>query len=147
LRESEDIIANALHVDYQTTVGTESAHPDWADLPEAYKESNRRAADHIPIKLRAIGCHIAPLQSGKERVQHFTEDERMLLAQMEHVRWCAEKWLDDWRPGAETKREDKINHCLVAWGLLKPKDQTKDFRQIEAIPEILHGRGYGIYRT
>jgi hypothetical protein len=64
MHESTDTVARALHEDWREK---EAARPKkdgekkkdadrpWDNLGEMYKQSNRNAADHIPIKLRAIG--------------------------------------------------------------------------------------------
>src|SRR5205823_5970748 len=61
-RKQLDCLAAALHDAYceaQKKTGVQFADNaslvDWQDLPEDLKNSNRYAADHIGIKLRAIG--------------------------------------------------------------------------------------------
>ncbi|MEK6409088.1 MAG: NAD-binding protein [Acidobacteriota bacterium] len=145
LHESEDDLAKAVHENYQATSG-EAGVPRWGELPEHFKESNRQAADHIPIKLRALGYVDRPLDERTERIGRFDEKQMELLAKMEHARWCAERFLAGWEYGKPTARELKINESLVLWNELKEKDRKKDWNQINAIPEILRLVGRGIYR-
>lgn len=142
LHESEDKIARAIHEDYVKHHGGDS----WETLPETFKESNRHAADHVPVKLRGLGYHDAPLQPGVPRIEKFSDPEKLLMAKMEHERWCTERWLDGWEYGPETNRKLKISKDLVSWERLLPHEQKKDFEQIEALPKILHQIGRGIYR-
>jgi RyR domain len=147
LHESEDQVARAVHEVYAEYRRREKVIVDtWDVLPDGFKESNRHAADHIPVKLRALGYHDAPLQPGRSRIEDFSDEDVHLLAQMEHRRWCAERWLAGWEHGPETIRAKKISKDLVEWGDLTPEEQKKDYEQIHAIPEVLHGVGRGIYR-
>jgi voltage-gated potassium channel Kch len=146
LHEEDDEVARALHDDYH------SRHPDkpWEQLSEELRDSNRHAADHIPIKLRALGYHEEPLRKDKDkdtaRITSFTPDQVLLLSKMEHARWCAERWLAGWKYGPETIREKKINKHLRPWNKLTPEQQKKDHEQIEAIPNALLRVDKGIYR-
>jgi len=146
LHESEDQLARALHEDYARKHPPKDKPAEaWENLPEAMKDSNRHAADHIPTKLRALGYQDAPLELGKVPIEQFKPEEIDLLSQMEHLRWCAERWLDGWEYGPETIREKKINKCLVKWDQVSPEDQKKDHEQIRAIPYVLRGIGRAIY--
>lgn len=147
LHESEDRIARAIHEVYASKRQAEGGVVDsWDMLADAFKESNRHAADHIPVKLRALGYHDAPLQPSRPRIEQFTESEILLLAQMEHRRWCAERWLANWEHGPETIRQKKISKDLIDWPLLEPAEYRKDYEQISAIPEVLARDGRGVYR-
>ncbi len=140
--KTEDKIASAIHEDYVKHHGGDS----WETLSENLKDSNRHAADHVPIKLRALGYHDAPLVPDQARIEHFSESEKLLMAKMEHERWCAERFLDGWKYGPETIRAQKISKALVSWEELPIEEQRKDFEQIEALPRILLASDLGIYR-
>jgi len=147
IRESEDILARALHEKYRAHRAREGVdEPAWEELSDTLKDSNRQAAEHIEVKLRALGYHSATEDAGREAITRFTENDFLLLCKMEHSRWCAERWLAGWEYGQQTNRLRKINKCLVPWDDLLPADQQKDREQIEAIPEILSRIGKAIYR-
>jgi hypothetical protein len=93
-----------------------------------------------------LGYHYEPLQPGKDPIDRFTDDEILLLAQIEHLRWCAERWLDGWEYGPKSMKEKKINRCLVAWDQLLPEEQIKDPEQINTIARSLNEIGCAIYR-
>ena len=59
----------------------------WAMLPEEIKDANRHQADHIPVKLRAVGCATRPVQDAQARPFEFTTAQVELMARMEHDRW------------------------------------------------------------
>lgn len=162
LHESEDRLARALHEDYAENRRREGgSEKPWDDLSDGMKDSNRHAADHIPIKLRAIGCYDAPIQpwykkllsligrpdvqAGKTPVTTFSREDILLMAQMEHRRWCAERWLDGWEWGEKTDREKKINKNLVPWDAIPEEERRKDPEQITAIPRVLRSIGRAIY--
>ena len=63
----------------------------------------------------------------------------------EHLRWCAERWLDRWERADETDRARKLSRYLVSWNELSDKDKRKDHEQIRAIPRVLEAIGRGIY--
>jgi len=142
LRESQDMLAQQLHMAYQEL---NPAAKDWQDLSEDFRDSNRQAADHIPIKLRALGYH---LEKGTRpgRINQFETKNKEVLARMEHARFCAERWLAGWTCGPQTIREKKINRTLVKWDDLPPDERLKDHGQINAIPNALYKMGLGIYR-
>ena len=59
---SIDMLARAWHDEYRKTLPPERhdapANRPWAELPEFYKMSNRRACDHLPIKLAQAGLRM-----------------------------------------------------------------------------------------
>jgi serine/threonine protein kinase len=149
LHESEDLLAQSFHQDYERQRRNEgvpdSKNPGWSELEEDFRDSNRQAADHIDIKLRALGYYRAPIQSNMER-SLLTEAQVVLLAKIEHLRWTAERLLGGWRWGPERLDGKKVHPCLVPWDELPAQQQTKDIEQINAIPIILDALGEGIYR-
>ncbi len=60
----------------------------WRHLPEHHRDANRYAADHVPVKHRIAN----------ELSDDQTTDTLQCLAEVEHRRWCAEKFLDGWEP-------------------------------------------------
>jgi hypothetical protein len=147
LHESEDALARALHEDFREHRAREgAAAPAWDDLGDNLKDSNRQAADHVAIKLRAAGYHEGSIDRGRQRVERFAPDEILLMAKMEHLRWCAERRVDGWTLGSETDYARRVNRNLVPWDRLDPAEQRKDPEQVLAIPGALARLGRGIYR-
>lgn len=147
LHESEDALARALHEDFREHRARQgAAAPPWDELGDNLKDSNRQAADHVAIKLRAAGYHEGPLARGRPRVERFAPDEILLMAKMEHLRWCAERRVDGWTLGPETDYARRVNPNLVPWDRLAPAEQRKDPEQVLAIPGALARLGRGIYR-
>ncbi len=162
LHGKQDAIAKALNDAYR------SRHPgdEWQKLNETFRDSNRLAADHIPVKLRVLG--VAAVAGGKRKpsgeaadLTMFREPRRdtngkeeapdptlMILAEMEHSRWCAERYLRGWRLGHPTDKEDekrlkamKFSRWLVSWDELPEAERSKDLEQIRAAPAALSSVG------
>jgi len=70
LNEEQDRLPRVLHEQYliaerlKSGFGSKPSHKPWQELAENLKDSNRQAADHIPIKLRALGLHTEPKKAG-----------------------------------------------------------------------------------
>ncbi|MBD3237339.1 MAG: hypothetical protein GF330_11585 [Candidatus Eisenbacteria bacterium] len=157
LREEQDRLARALHAIYyegergaakreNRPFPSKPAHRPWEELSEAFRDSNRQAADHMPVKLRALGLHIGPAQEEKRPVTNFTRPQREILAKMEHARWCAERWLDGWEYADARDDEQKLHPDLVPWDRLSSHEQRIDMGLVGGIPKALEMAGKAIYR-
>lgn len=153
----QEKLAKAIHEKYlkdqvNTKPATDPSMQPWEKLNESLKESNRRQADHIPVKLRRVRCGFAPVLE-KEPVKdidpvkfEFSSEEIELLAEMEHERWVTERKLDGWSYGEIKDVDNKISPYLVPW-----KDLTEDVKEwdrqtIHAMPEIMKMAKFEIYR-
>ncbi|MEI8371839.1 MAG: NAD-binding protein [Planctomycetota bacterium] len=120
----------------------------WEELTEHYKNSNREQAEHIAWKLAAIGCHtVRKEQCRGESVKQFTDDEIETLAKMEHLRWCAEKWLDGWQKGPSKDQDQRTHPNLVPWEELSEEDRNKDRDPVRSIPDLVKGSNSVIERN
>jgi len=114
----------------------------WDELPENARHANRASADHIAVKLAAIGCGIV---TGKPPPFAFTPEERDALAQIEHRRWAAERLLRGWRLG-ERNNEKWLHPDLVPFEELTEEGREKDRDAVSSVPEELALAGLSIYR-
>ena len=76
----------------------------WTALRNEQKEENRGAADHLAIKLRALGMaqkEPADMDPAEVDAAAAKLDGKQLeaLAEMEHRRWAAVKWMTGWTLG------------------------------------------------
>ena len=150
LHERQDQVAKALHEDYhqrQTAKATIQHEPlpalvPWNQLEERFRESNRRAADHIAVKLRALDYYV----TNDRNINEFSlnDDQRDLLASMEHESWCAEKLLAGYSYAPERNEKEKKHDDLLPWKDPRFKAKQKDREQVDAIPAALRRAGYGI---
>ena len=119
----------------------------WFKQPEDFRESNRQQAAHIHIKLRAIGCEVAPLNDPRAPVTEFPPDQLEMLARLEHDRWMAERRIANWRfaPGKKDIAR-RTNPNLVDWAQLDHGIQKYDREFVRLIPRLLEGVGLKVCR-
>jgi hypothetical protein len=124
---THELIARAIHEGYlEASTGSSgqeaasSVRVPWENLSEEYRESCRRQADHISVKLRAVGCHLAPLTDWDAQLLEFTPQELDRMARLEHERWMSERLRAGWSPGPRDE-EARTNPNLVPWEEL-PED-------------------------
>jgi len=128
-----------------------AAHNDpallpWDDLPEDFRESNRQQADHIFIKLRAIGCEAVSASDKKPAVTELASAEMELLAEMEHRRWVAERLLAGWTYGPKKDLERRENPNLVPWVELTEEIRNYDRDTVGKISTLLESVGKKVCR-
>jgi hypothetical protein len=149
LGSAREKLARAIHERYRKANAAKRAAGDpamaeWESLDEGLKESNRRQADHIPVKLKAAGYDFAPA-AGKARPVKFEPSEIETMARMEHERWVAEKLLAGFTAGARDNAA-KTSPYLVPWDELDAKIKDIDRQAVREIPELLASAGFEIYR-
>lgn len=158
LNEQQDRLAKSLHAEYlagqdkrrieadaeKTPWRPHAAYRPWEELPEAFRESNRHAADHLPVKLRALGLHMGA-EGEPNALTSFDVPDDTLTA-MEHERWCAEHWLSGWQLG---ERDDgaKRHPDLVPWERLADPERRIDRHFVAQTVSIAQRAGMSIYRT
>jgi len=148
---TNEALARAIHERYREDklkAGEDKNNPSlvpWNKLSEETKESNRNEADHIGMKLQAIGCDIAPLTEWDEERFTFSQEEIDKLARMEHERWLAERRAQGWTYGPRDPAK-KTNPNLLEWDQLP--DAGKEFNRQDAasIPDLLARAGFQVYR-
>ena len=155
LNDEQDLLAQVIHRNYarrQLATGTDATDSPyavlWHALPEEIKASNRQQADHIPLKLRAIGCTIRPVKSGTEpKLFEFSTTEVELMARMEHQRWKAERFLGGWSyaPGPKDTAT-KTHPDLIPYDDLTEEIKEWDRHAVRDIPRLLAQIGQEITR-
>lgn len=127
----------------------------WGDLPEAWREPNRYAADFAPFLFRSLGrvvVHGAD-SDAPVRVKYPNEKSLLVAGQMEHRRWYAERYLAGWSlPTEQAQKEDpegrggRRDHLLLhpsmkPWSEISDVEQAKDIEQVRMYIEILYSLG------
>jgi hypothetical protein len=149
-----EIVARAIHEEYVRKQAKDGQTPEtnpsmveWEKLPENLRESNRRQADHIPIKLEAIDCAIAPLSGWRLSPLELTADEVERLARVEHDRWRAERMLDGWKyaPGPKDLAR-KTTPWLVPWEAMPDEQRDYDRNTVRNLPRFLAQAGLQVIR-
>lgn len=141
LADGLDILARAFHENYLERRGDlevdrrlYSTLYSYAALHEPERSSNRLSADHLATKLRAIGC------SESEVIDpdfSFSDDEALLLARMEHNRWCTGKIAAGWQHGPERIESAKLNPLIGPWDNLARDEQQLQKEEVKQLPELL----------
>lgn len=106
----------------------------WDQLTEDFKDSNRQQAEHLEVKLRTIGCKLEA--SKGQAAATFTPEEIELLAEMEHARWNAERFLAGWTLG-ERDPVRKTSPYLVDWDELSEEIKDYDRNTVIKLPDML----------
>jgi hypothetical protein len=126
---------------------TDDSMRPWEDLREELKESNRKQADNIPNKVRAVGCGFETMPAGEQAGQfEFTEDEIKVMARLEHDRWNQERLREGWRLGPKKNNDERITPYLVPFDELDSETQKWDVEAVGAIPDLVKQAGFRIYR-
>ncbi len=159
---TEDIIvketywqrAKKVNQAYNNIYGNNSA---WEEIPMFEKLSNLSVAQHISAKLKILGLTETQL-SNKDDSEIFNDEDLILLAYNEHLRWNAFSFVNGWktmqlnfnipqekRIRKESKTKEHI--CLTSWdGLLNADKymgkehgfyQEIDYEIIRKIKEII----------
>lgn len=135
-------LARFIHEEYLRNV-PESDLPEWDQLPEALKESNRDQADHVGVKLAAVGCSLLPLSDSDRALVVFTDEEVEHLARMEHDRWLKERRSSGWRLDPGPPDPVKLTTpFLVEWGSLPTDVRDRNHQTVRALPRLLARAGY-----
>jgi hypothetical protein len=120
----------------------------WGQLSEVFRESNRQQADHIAVKMRAIGCDVVPERDPRPAVTSFErtvstgQSEEEVLAAMEHNRWNAERWLAGWTLASGPKNlARRTSPHLVPWAGLPEDVKGYDRTAVRLIPALLTSVG------
>ncbi len=130
-------IAVAIHRRWcagQLAAGKEA--PSWSELDESRKESNRAQARDMPVKLRSIGCTIAPMHEIRTPAFEFTDEEFEMLAIAEHKRWVTERLESGWRLGPKDIGR-KTTPYLVPFDELPEDIADLDRDAVRQIPDAL----------
>jgi len=152
---TNEVLAQALHEEYVRARERElagSGRPaslvPWQDLPERLRESNRRQADGIAVKLKAVGCELTLATDWGGEASAFAADEIEVMARMEHERWAEDLSRDGWTYAAGAKSEERRTHPgLRAWGDLPESEREIDRSFIRGLPVFLGRAGFRIVRS
>ncbi len=115
----------------------------WYMLDEEIREDNRSAVDHINIKLRSLGQLTDPDYfdyPGKSNVDYnFINDSKIVeqLAEMEHRRWMANKYLYGWEYGKQRDVKARKHESLIDFEKLDKLTRDIDLEQVKHIREII----------
>ena len=158
-------LAHAIHELWRKEqISAGKPDPTWQDVNESRRESSRDQARDIPVKLRMIGCAIAPLRDWGAKDFTFSPAEIDVLAIAEHERWNRDRIASGWTlidlPTAddpqqakrllEEARQRNQTPYLLPWDALSqryPDVAEFDRMFVREIPSILAAAGLQVIRT
>ena len=146
-----DALARTIHEHYTDTIAAQGRDPasepagqPWETLAESYREANRHQADHIAAKLALTDCRAVP----EEQVQSFAfapvEVER--LAEIEHDRWAADRYMDGWSYAPVRDNARKHHPQLIPYDALSGPMKDLDRFAVRGLSALLARSGLGVVR-
>ena len=134
--------SRAIHNDYlkkrknASGFGSRAADVNWERLSQEYKDSNRKAADHIGVKMRGIGCEIVNSDDPRPSAI-FSIEEIERLSELEHQRWNAERSLAGWTFDEQKNDKTRKTPYLTDWDKLNEDIKEYDRDAVRNIPSVL----------
>ncbi len=134
--------AKAIHAFYinkrkeSSDFGTKEVDVSWENMSQEYKDSNRKAADHIGVKMRGIGCEIVGKNDPRPSAT-FSEEEIEKLSELEHRRWNAERSLAGWTFDKQKNSKTRKTPYLTDWNNLTEDIKDYDREAVKNIPNVL----------
>ena len=151
---THEILARAVHEEYcrdqQARGDTLESNPSlvsWDELPGTLKNSNRRQADYLGVKLGKVGYYIIPTTDWNAEPIEFSQEDIERMAKMEHKHWMEERQKDGWKytPGLKASKK-KRSPFLVPWEELPEAEKEKDRNPVRKIPTFLAKAGFQVYK-
>ncbi|GAB4313503.1 MAG: hypothetical protein Kow0069_14650 [Promethearchaeota archaeon] len=121
----------------------------WETLDDDLKSLNRHQADHVPVKLRAVGAWARAAGPDGPADFQFTEREVKALARVEHARWVAVTRLRGYRLDRSLDTTDHVRRLspyLVPWEELSEEIKGYDAEPVLQIPPLLASVGLEVFR-
>ncbi len=145
LRGTLDRLARTVHDTYLAEAPEGPSAVPWESLAETYRESCRRQADHIHVKLARLGLAV---RSGADLSALDPTDEQVEdLSRLEHWRWCIDRWLDGWTLGDAKDVAARITPHLRPYDELSEEIKEFDRRAVRNMRNLLERAGLGVGKT
>jgi len=114
----------------------------WQHLDEEIRDDNRSVIEHSLIKIRTVGQLTNPIhyQNPDNTLVDFSFLKNgslvIQLAEMEHRRWMANKYLYAWEFNKDRNELKKEHNKMVDFDELDDSTQDYDIKQVEDLEEI-----------
>lgn len=157
LDDEPDERAFAIHKVNSKLHGGGAPVPDWSSVSETDRYSSRSAAAFIPTLLHAARIDLSdwrlsndtrppslnrPPRLSESMLNEIDLFDRLHLARLEHIRYCAERRLRGFRYDKVRDKARKRHPSLVPFDALASEEQSKSLSYIDALLETLRpGKG------
>lgn len=152
ISEELDKLAKVAHAVYLSTLKernpNKNTHQDWEFLAVDAKNQNREQADHIHVKLRALGCKAVDktLPGGENFVFEDKVELVEMLSKMEHNRWWASKLLAGWTYAEKEDGKKGLHPNLVEYEALDEDTKDWDRSAVKNMRNLLDKAGLKIIK-
>lgn len=137
ISEKIDSLAKVIHRDYLEGIAQKNpnkvSHQPWELLPVDFKNQNREQADHLFVKLRALGGR----ERAIEKIKSIDTESLEVLSEMEHNRWWAHMALSGWRLAEKRDDSRKLHTDLKPYEDLPDEVKQYDRNTILNIPNLI----------
>lgn len=154
LEKEPDLAAYRVH-SVHNDLYSQTPPTNWSQVREVNRYSSRSAAAFVPTLLHAAGFDLTPWIEASGRMpspntlpslgadRSLAEDltERVLLARLEHIRWCAERRLRGFRHNAVRDDGAKHHPDLVGFDALPLKSRIYNLKYILTLSQRLQSEG------
>jgi hypothetical protein len=149
-----DKIAHAVFEDYNAlrrSQGKPVEYDRMEDQPQDLQRSNYAQAEDIPVKVRALGYELVPIEECDPEcvVDALTDEQVEVLARLEHDRFVEERIAAGWtldRSAAKSNPERKTSPFLVPYDELAYDVQEYDRDAVRQMIPLLRMAGLAMAR-
>lgn len=145
--DTRDTLARIIHNHYQDSIASQArdtasapASVSWASLDESYRDASRNQGDHVSAKLALIGCRATTAEALPRDQNHlftFAPDDVERLAEIEHARWAADRYLAGWTHAEQRDNARKHHPDLVPYAALSEPLKDLDRFAVRLLPALL----------
>lgn len=148
-----DALALVIHDHYRDSIeaqgrdpGTEPAGRAWEDLGVSYRDASRQQADHLWAKLAATDGRAVPLDQTRGQTFAFAPLEVERLAEVEHRRWAADRYLAGWTYAPVRDNSRRHHPQLIPYADLSEPMKDLDRFVVRLVPTLLARSGRAVLR-
>jgi hypothetical protein len=148
-----DALALVIHDHYRDSIeaqgrdpGIEPAGRAWEDLGVSYRDASRQQADHLWAKLAATDCRAVPLDQAQGQTFAFAPLEVERLAEVEHRRWAADRYLAGWTYAPVRDNTRRHHPQLIPYEDLSEPMKDLDRFVVRLVPALLARSGRAVLR-
>jgi hypothetical protein len=139
-----DRLALVIHEHYRDSIeaqgrdpGTEAAGRPWEGLAGSYRDASRHQADHLWAKLAATDGRAIPLDEARGQTHAFAPLEVERLAEVEHRRWAADRYLAGWTYAPVRDNSRRHHPQLIPYANLSEPMKDLDRFVVRLVPTLL----------